>query len=109
MPSPDTNTDNIHKSSGAKKTEKYTRRKKSKKAPKCLKRLKIWEKTSSKRDCPHRQHSFINGQGPPKKWHRRESDKNRKYFCRSELYNDHLYHFCGAVVVVKTVIIGSSK
>ena len=109
MPSPDTNTDNIHKSSGAKKNWKIYEKKKYKKAPEWLKRLINREKTSSKRDCPHGQHSFINGQGPPKKWHCRESDKNRKYFCRSELYNDHLYHFCGAVVVVKTIIIGSSK
>ena len=52
MPSPDTNTDNIHKSSGAKKKEKYTRRKKSQKAPKCLKRLEI-EKRQVPKEIAH--------------------------------------------------------
>ena len=80
------------------------KRKKSKKAPKCLNRLKI-EKIQVPKEIAHTDitHKWARAS---KKWQRRESNKNGKYFCRSELYNDHLYHFCGAVVVVKTVIIG---
>ena len=61
------------------------KRKKSKKAPKCLNRLKI-EKIQVPKEIAHTDitHKWARAS---KKWQR------RKYFCRSELYNDHLYHF----------------
>ena len=69
-----------------------------------LEEARNWEKTGPKRDCPHGQHLSKNEQGPPKKQMKIES-----IFVVQNLFNDHLYHFCGAVVVVKTIVIGSSN
>ena len=49
-------------------------------------------------------------QGPPKKNDTVENPmKIESIFVVQNLFNDHLYHFCGAVVVVKTIVIGSSN